>query len=208
MKKTAAVAALLASAAPHAAAAPGNLPPPTVLSSGQKVVLTDHLTPERPTVFVFTRPGSSLERSFVEEIRRDAGEGAGFAVIHLKTGSEPVAQQYEVRETPTAIVYDRRGRMTARSSDAGEIKAAIKKAAGVMRIDWVEEGDPRMEEVVRLLGGRREIPGILHTMTLQPRYMAYINDLSRIAHFSNGFLPRRMKEMIATYVSALNRCKY
>jgi hypothetical protein len=38
--------------------------------------------------------------------------------------------------------------------------------------------------------------------------MDLINKLSRQAHFSDGYLDRRTKEMIATYVSAINKCKY
>jgi len=29
-----------------------------------------------------------------------------------------------------------------------------------------------------------------------------------VAHFRDGFLTRRQKEMIATYASALNQCAY
>lgn len=182
--------------------------PPVVASTGQEVDLLKHLTPERPTVFVFLKQTSTLERDFLDGLHRKFGDRIGFGVVQLKNGDEPVAKQYEVKETPTALVYDRRGRLVTRSSDAAAIEAAVMKAAQVMRIDWAEEGDPRFEEVVRLLGGRRQIPGILRTMSLKPQYVAYINDLSRVAHFSDGFLNRRTKEMIATYVSALNRCKY
>jgi hypothetical protein len=181
--------------------------PPKIVSSGEEVDLLKHLMSERPTVFVFLKPTSTLERDFMENLRRKAEGKIGFGVVQLKSGDEPVAKQYEVKETPTALVYDRRGRLVTRSSDAAAIEAAVLKAAQVMRIDWVEDTDPRMEEVMRLLGGRRP-PGILRTMSFKPQYMAYINDLSRIAHFSDGFLKRRTKEMIATYVSALNQCKY
>jgi hypothetical protein len=179
-----------------------------VVSTGQEVDLLKHLSPERPTVFVFLKPTSTLERDFLESLRRKAGDRIGFGVVQLKSGDEPVAKQYEVKETPTALVYDRRGRLITRSSDAAAIEAAVLKAAQVMRIDWVEEGDPRFDEVVRMLGGRRQIPGILRTMSFKPEFMAHIMDLSGKAHFSDGFLKRRTKEMIATYVSALNQCKY
>ena len=45
-------------------------------------------------------------------------------------------------------------------------------------------------------------------MSLQPAWMESIDKLSSIAHFSDTALPRRTKEMIATYVSGINRCKY
>ncbi|GDX40885.1 hypothetical protein LBMAG21_11770 [Armatimonadota bacterium] len=76
-----------------------------------------------------------------------------------------------------------------------------------MRIDWAEEGDPNYLESARLMG-RSPGKGILRTMTLQPEYLKYISDLSQKAHFTDGYLKRRVKEMIATYVSELNHCKY
>lgn len=178
-----------------------------VVSKGKVVNLTDRLVPEKPTLFIFLKPGSTLERDFLESLRKEAGEKVGVRVIELKTGSEPIAAEYEVKETPTALVYDRRGRLVTRSSDAKEIQAALKKAAGVMRLDWAEEGDANFEASVKALG-RSPGTGILRTMTLQPEYLKYINDLSLKAHFSDGYLPRRVKEMIATYVSELNGCKY
>ena len=182
--------------------------PPHVVSTGAETALTKHLTPERPTVFVFLKPSSTLEAAFLAERVREAAGRVGFALVHLKTGEEPVARQYEVKQTPTAIVYDRRGRLVARSADANEIRAAIRKAAGVPRIDWAEPGDPRFEEARKILGGPPQIPGIMRTMTLQPSYMASLMELSGKAHFSDGFLPRRTKELVATYVSALNKCRY
>jgi hypothetical protein len=38
--------------------------------------------------------------------------------------------------------------------------------------------------------------------------MGLVQELASLMHFSDGFLPRKQKEMIATYVSGLNRCKY
>jgi hypothetical protein len=184
------------------------LPPPAVIPTGQPVSLAARRVPERPTVFVFYKPTSTLEASFLAALRRAAGEKVGFGVIRLTTGAEPIARQYEIRSTPTAIVYDRRGRMVTRSADAAAIEAAIRKAAGVMRIDWAEEGDPRLEELVRIRGGKRPVPGIMRTMSLKPEYMAAINEAAQKAHFADGYLKRRTKEMIATYVSSLNHCKY
>jgi len=128
--------------------------------------------------------------------------------VRLKTGQEPIVKRHDITQTPTAIVYDRRGRVVKRSSDAAEVREAVKQAGGVMRIDWVQEGDQRYDEVVRILDGRKQIPGILRTMSFKPEYMRYIHELSVKAHFSDGFLKRRTKELIATYVSALNKCKY
>lgn len=187
-------------------------PPPSAeapiqVSAGKEADLAARLSPEQPTVFVFMKPTSTLERAFLDSLRRSAGEKVGFRVIALKTGQEPLARQYEILETPTALVFDRRGKLVKRSADPEAIQTAVKKAAGLMRINWAEEGDPRYAEAQRLLG-RPVLPGILRTMSLQPEYMDAINQLSRKAHFADGFLKRRHKEMIATYVSALNKCKY
>ncbi len=164
--------------------------------------------PEKPTVFVFLKPSSTLEQAFLDQLRRDTSAHVGFGIIRLRTGAEPIARQYQVKVTPTALVYDRRGRLVIRSSDAIAIRAAVQKAAAVMRIDWAEEGDPRMEEAIRLREGRLPLPGIMRTMTLKPEYMGLVNDLAQKAHFADGFIDRRTKEMIATHVSALNKCKY
>ena len=195
-------------AASRVAAAPAPPRPPEVVSTGKEAVLTDRLVAEKPTVVVFYKPSSSLERTFLQDLQKEYGARVGLLSVQLKTGAEPITKQHAITETPTAFVYDRRKRLTGRSSSADEIKAAIAKAAGVMRIDWAEEGDPRLEEVTRLLGGRKPTPGILRTMSLKPEYMAFINDLSRKAHFADGYIDRRTKEMVATYVSALNKCKY
>ena len=178
-----------------------------VISSGKTVTLTDFLTPEKPTLFIFYKPSSTLERDFVRNLQTQAGGNVGLQRIELKTGSEPIAKKYAVTETPTAFVYDRRGRIVAQSSQSEEITAALKKAAGVMRLDWAEDGDTNYVASVKGMG-RSPGTGILRTMTLQPEYLRLINELSIKAHFSDGHLNRRTKEMIATYVSSLNKCKY
>lgn len=180
---------------------------PYSVPTGASTVLSKHLADARPTIFVFTRPSSTVERRFLQEICKDAGRKAGVGVLSLVTGSEPLAKKYEITETPTALIYDRRGRLVTRSSDPEQIRTALQKALGVMRIDWPEATDPRHEDAVKRLG-RPVTGGILRTMTFQPEWLAYINDLSRKAHFSPGYLDVRTKEMIAAYVSALNDCRF
>jgi hypothetical protein len=201
----------LASALPPVAssAAPPVEPPRPAppLSAAKELTLTRLLTPEKPTLFLFLKTDSTMERSFGETLSKELGARAGIRLIHLKTGVEPAAKQYKVKETPTGLVYDRRGRFVGRSSDAAEIRATVQKAAGVPRIDWAADDDPRMAEVEKLLG-RRPPGGILRTMSLKPEYLAAINDAARKAHFADGFLTRREHELIASYVSALNKCKY
>ena len=51
------------------------------------------------------------------------------------------------------------------------------------------------------------VPEILRTMSLRPDFLAAIDQASRL-HFTDGALTRAQHEMIASYVSALNRCRY
>src|SRR5437016_12368238 len=48
---------------------------------------------------------------------------------------------------------------------------------------------------------------ILKTMSLRPDFLAAIQAASRM-HFTDGALTRAQHEMIASYVSALNKCRY
>lgn len=84
------------------------------------------------------------------------------------------------------------------------------------RIGWIEEDDARgrlaeLFDAARsgsITGSPREhVPDILHTMSHRPDFLAAIMDASRL-HFSDGALTRAQHEMIASYVSALNRCHY
>lgn len=51
------------------------------------------------------------------------------------------------------------------------------------------------------------VPDIVRTMSLRPDFMAGITRAS-ILHFTDGALTRAEHEMIASYVSALNKCRY
>ena len=61
------------------------------------------------------------------------------------------------------------------------------------------------ESKARSLAG--VVPEILRTMSLRPDFLSAIDGASRL-HFSDGALTRAQHEMIASYVSALNRCRY
>jgi hypothetical protein len=82
------------------------------------------------------------------------------------------------------------------------------------RIRWVEESEATgaIAEVydawMRANPGRPQIPGILKCMSLSPELFRGMDEVSGQVHFKDGHLTRRVKEMIATYVSALNRCPY
>jgi alkylhydroperoxidase family enzyme len=84
------------------------------------------------------------------------------------------------------------------------------------RIHWIEEKDARgrLAELFDASRGgaitgvpREHVPDILHTMSHRPDFLAAIMDASRV-HFSDGALTRAQHEMIASYVSALNKCHY
>lgn len=75
------------------------------------------------------------------------------------------------------------------------------------------EDDAAEGELADLYRGFREdrngapVPAILRTMSLRPDFLRAIDAASRM-HFSDGALTRAQHEMIASYVSALNRCHY
>ena len=81
------------------------------------------------------------------------------------------------------------------------------------RIRWVEEAEAT-GEVAEVYGeylrsmGRDYVPEILKCFSMRPDFLRQVIDFSRTVHFSEGHLTRRVKEMIATYVSGLNRCPY
>jgi hypothetical protein len=56
--------------------------------------------------------------------------------------------------------------------------------------------------------GRKQVPGIIKCFGARPDFLRQVIDFSNTVHFSEGHLTRRHKEMIASYVSYLNRCPY
>ena len=56
--------------------------------------------------------------------------------------------------------------------------------------------------------GRKEVPGIIKCFGARPDFLRQVVEFSNKVHFSEGHLSRRHKEMIASYVSYLNRCPY
>jgi hypothetical protein len=57
-------------------------------------------------------------------------------------------------------------------------------------------------------GGRQQVPGIIKCFGARPDFLRQVVEFSNRVHFSEGHLCRRHKEMIASYVSYLNRCPY
>jgi hypothetical protein len=60
----------------------------------------------------------------------------------------------------------------------------------------------------RASSGRQRVPGIIKCFGARPDFLRQVVDFSNTVHFSEGHLSRRIKEMIASYVSYLNRCPY
>jgi hypothetical protein len=56
--------------------------------------------------------------------------------------------------------------------------------------------------------GRQKVPGIIKCFGARPDFLRQVVEFSNTVHFSEGHLSRRHKEMIASYVSYLNRCPY
>jgi hypothetical protein len=56
--------------------------------------------------------------------------------------------------------------------------------------------------------GREKVPGIIKCFGARPDFLRQVVEFSNTVHFSHGHLERRHKEMIASYVSYLNRCPY
>ncbi len=181
---------------------------PLTISTGKSLLLTNNIVSGGVTVFLFYKPSSSLEEDFVREVVKLSDDTVKIRLIAMATGNEPIAKQYDITRTPTAIVLDRRRRMTGRSSDATEIRGFVRKAQRTMRIDWAEEGTELFKAADAATGSKGLRPGIMRTMSLQPEWLKQFYAMTRMSHFEDTHLTRYHKEMIATYVSALNKCKF
>jgi hypothetical protein len=80
------------------------------------------------------------------------------------------------------------------------------------RIAWIEDAEARgpladLYDAARSRSQSGAVADIVRTMSLWPDFLAAMMDASR-PHFAEGALTRAQHEMIASYVSALNRCHY
>ena len=183
----------------------------TVISKGSKFDAKQYLLEEGTTVVLFLQDSSVIEQQFRVELEKmlPLDKKVQLDLVLLKTLTVPAALQYAVKETPTAIVIDRFGREIGRSSQPDQIKAAVRKGQLMARIKWIDEDDPKAPATYGTTAARLKIgmPGIVKTMALRPDAFKMFNIMSDI-HFSDGFLKRREHEMVAAYVSALNKCKF
>ncbi len=180
-------------------------------SKGERFDVKKVLKEEGTTIVVFVQDTSVIEEQFLTDLKAEVAKNAKVAleVVRLKALTAPAAAQYSIKSTPTAIVYDRFGHELVRTSQPDEIRAAVRKGMLMARIKWIDEDDPRAPEVYGAPPAalKRGIPGIVKTMALRPEAYKMFNIMSQI-HFSDGFLKRREHEMIASYVSSLNKCKF
>ncbi len=80
------------------------------------------------------------------------------------------------------------------------------------RIRWIDEDEATGElaelyQQIAAVSPMGMVPDILKTMSVRPDFLRAIGDAAML-HFSDGALTRAQHEMIASYVSALNRCHY
>jgi uncharacterized peroxidase-related enzyme len=89
--------------------------------------------------------------------------------------------------------------------------AAASKVATKIRL--IEEDEATGDTAVayayfREQTGRQDVPGILKCFGTNPAFLRQMIDMSSTLLFVDGYLTRRQKELIATYVSHLNACPY
>jgi uncharacterized peroxidase-related enzyme len=86
-------------------------------------------------------------------------------------------------------------------------------ASGETKIPLLDEAEATGEtaaayQYFRDQTGRQDVPGILKCFGTNPAFVRQMVDISSTLLFADGYLTRRQKEMIATYVSKLNECPY
>jgi len=149
-------------------------------------------------------------------------------VVRVSSRAPPAPRRFALRETPTLLPLAPGGREIGRHVGPQAITAALASTAPGRsvpagssakettcrvwrgpRLRWIEEDDPRARQIYRRFGGGRwPVPDIFKAMSLRPELMEKALDLSERGHFSDGYLSRRTKERIATFVSSLNGSHY
>lgn len=78
------------------------------------------------------------------------------------------------------------------------------------RIRWVEDDEATGEIATlfdRMRAGGGMVPDIMRCFSPRPDFLKAIRDACML-HFTDGALSRAQHEMIASHVSAINRCHY
>jgi len=98
----------------------------------------------------------------------------------------------------------------AKHSSSSDGPSTVKPAP---KIKIIEDAEATGETAAaydfwRAGSGRQQVPGIIKCFGARPDFLRRVIELGNTIHFSEGHLSRRHKEMIASYVSFLNRCPY
>jgi len=101
--------------------------------------------------------------------------------------------------------------MDMKHSMEGPNRSVMAKPATKIKV--IEDGEAvgetaRAYDFWRAGSERQKVPEILKCFGQRPDFLRQVADFSNTLHFSEGHLSRRHKEMLASYVSYLNRCPY
>jgi len=106
----------------------------------------------------------------------------------MESNKNTEKQKVETTSAPSTHPPTTKIRITEDNEAAGETAAAY---------DFWRKGS-----------GRQQVPGIIKCFGARPDFLRQVVEFSNTVHFSQGHLTRRHKEMLASYVSFLNRCPY
>jgi hypothetical protein len=106
--------------------------------------------------------------------------------------------------------------MDNNQKDGSQISASgsdTHAARPATKIRIIEDADATGETAAaydfwRAGSGRQQVPGIIKCFGARPDFLRRVIEFGNTVHFSEGHLSRRHKELIASYVSYLNRCPY
>jgi len=92
----------------------------------------------------------------------------------------------------------------------GDVKSQVQQPTKIRIIEDAEATGETAEayDFWRSGSGRQQVPGIIKCFGARPDFLRKVIEMGNTVHFSEGNLSRRHKEMIASYVSFLNRCPY
>jgi hypothetical protein len=101
----------------------------------------------------------------------------------------------------------------ANNAQAAESPENSQAAPAATKIRIIEDAEATGETAAaydywRAGSGRQQVPGIIKCFGARPDFLQQVVQFSNTIHFSEGHLARCHKEMIASYVSYLNRCPY
>lgn len=100
-----------------------------------------------------------------------------------------------------------------RSQKNEDLSKAESRAKRSTKIRIIEDAEATGDTAAaydfwRAGSGRTQLPGIIKCFGARPDFLRKVIEMGNVVHFSEGHLSRRHKEMIASYVSFLNRCPY